>query len=68
MKTLYGLGEVDPSGTDTSLPSFIRESRISCAREISQALSNTENIRALSVENIFSVPTARATSPAPDFK
>ena len=55
-----------PGGTSTPAPSFIRRSRIASASLTSQALSKTENMRSRSRENIFSAPTASATSPSPD--
>ena len=39
---------------------------VSSVAVMSQPLSKVENMRALSSENIFSAPTARATSPWPE--
>ena len=65
MKTLYGFGDVVPPGTSTPTPSSTSRAALASAVSMSQPESNTENIRALSVEYIFSTPTASTTSAVP---
>ena len=65
MKTLYGLGDFEPSGSVTPVPRSASRRATSSPLLTSQPLSNAENISARSSEYIFSAPTARQQSPLP---
>jgi len=66
MNRLYGAFEVVPSGGSTPSPMASSVRLLASMVWRSQAPSKTLNILALSVQNIFSAPTASAISPSPE--